>query len=791
MALTFGFYDSLNHDRLYNAQQMSAIFDGIINDGVFASVGSHFSVVPGTGMHVLVKSGRAWFNSTWTLNDSDIDLTIDAADSLLGRIDTVVLEVNSEQATRANSIKVVKGTAASTPAKPTLTNTTTVHQHPLAHITVAKNTTAITASMIEIVVGKTDCPFVTAILQTTDITNLFEKWENDFQTWFSTVRSTLDGDVALNLQNQIDANWRKTLRETTPPKIGLASTATPADMFDVLADVGNLHVWRKTVTTTEEVPAVPAGYTLGAVETLTDFMYSWDTTTSIPKVNAYYTNSIAVSADGAITTDFESLSTERLVTPDRTDDTYEAIKSIRNLRGNFVKFVRYYDLQNTFNSAYLNKVYYISNAAEAVYVEIDDTHISLNISGVQTVTGYPYTPAIPASTSVTYPVSTNRNAYQEGSDAKPAGYVLGDVVSGYLISSSNNVEFYLSDTVSVSDAGVVSVTGTNIVLLYNYQLDYVSQIKGKFITPRTSGAAISGVYFIPSDAAFSNKQENGATGLYCDKMQPVTGYPAIGGNIVDYVEKRTEVTESRIILKETTGADSTYTVTFETADSITFDSSGNPSLVNPQDLVLYFTIQGNYTITSTGGDYKGKYIKHKSDDKTKVTSFFPGDGNIGYVAEDAVTTVEQTSGTYKLTATITSGAYLISSTPVVHGDTMEYLGCLGDKARVQVLSYVGTGTQGASNPCSITADFPMKMVVYAFAENLTNSAPKYIYQILDWVSTSYSSKQGLGSDSNGTLMGKKSADSKTLSWYIDTSYTDQAWVQLNESGKKYTFLAIG
>lgn len=236
MALTFGFYDSLNHDRLYNAQQMSAIFDGIINDGVFASVGSHFSVVPGTGMHVLVKSGRAWFNSTWTLNDSDIDLTIDAADTLLGRIDTVVLEVNSEQATRANSIKVVKGTAASSPVKPTLTNTATVHQHPLAHVTVAKNTTAITASMIEIVVGKTDCPFVTAILQTTDITNLFAKWENDFQTWFSTVRSTLDGDVALNLQNQIDVNWRNTLKDATKMKLGLASDAVPDDAFNALIE---------------------------------------------------------------------------------------------------------------------------------------------------------------------------------------------------------------------------------------------------------------------------------------------------------------------------------------------------------------------------------------------------------------------------------------------------------------------------------------------------------------------------------------------------------------------------
>lgn len=204
MAVTYGFYDSLNHDRLYNAQQMSAIFDGIINDGVFMSVGNQFHTVAGTGMQVIVKSGRAWFDSTWTLNDAEYPLSIDAADVLLTRIDAVVLEVNSEVATRANTIKVVKGTPASTPAKPTLTNTATIHQHALAYVTVAKNTTAITNSMIEIVVGKTETPYVTAILQTTDITDLFKKWENDFQVWFETVRSTLDGDVALNLQNQIN-----------------------------------------------------------------------------------------------------------------------------------------------------------------------------------------------------------------------------------------------------------------------------------------------------------------------------------------------------------------------------------------------------------------------------------------------------------------------------------------------------------------------------------------------------------------------------------------------------------
>lgn len=215
MAVTYGFYNSLNHDRLYNAQQMSAIFDGIINDGVFMSVGNQFHTVAGTGMQVIVKSGRAWFDSTWTLNDAEYPLSIDAADVLLTRIDAVVLEVNSEIATRANTIKVVKGTPASTPAKPTLTNTAAVHQHALAYVTVAKNTTVITNSMIEIVVGKTETPYVTAILQTTDITDLFKKWENDFQVWFETVKGTLDGDVALNLQNQIDHCVKKADKATS------------------------------------------------------------------------------------------------------------------------------------------------------------------------------------------------------------------------------------------------------------------------------------------------------------------------------------------------------------------------------------------------------------------------------------------------------------------------------------------------------------------------------------------------------------------------------------------------
>ena len=34
MSLTSGFYNSLDGDRTYNAEQMSELFDGIINDGI-------------------------------------------------------------------------------------------------------------------------------------------------------------------------------------------------------------------------------------------------------------------------------------------------------------------------------------------------------------------------------------------------------------------------------------------------------------------------------------------------------------------------------------------------------------------------------------------------------------------------------------------------------------------------------------------------------------------------------------------------------------------------------------
>lgn len=205
MAFTCGFFNSENGDRKYNAEQMSAIFDGIIADGVFTTIGDHMAVSAGTGMQVLVGTGKAWFDHTWNVNDAAYPLAIAASDVTLSRIDAIVLETNHSDSVRLNKLRVVQGAVASSPAKPTLTNSEKVHQHPLAWVRVAPGVTQIAASAIENAVGTSACPFVTGIIATTSIDALFNQWNGEFDEWFDNLKAQLSDNVVANLQRQIDA----------------------------------------------------------------------------------------------------------------------------------------------------------------------------------------------------------------------------------------------------------------------------------------------------------------------------------------------------------------------------------------------------------------------------------------------------------------------------------------------------------------------------------------------------------------------------------------------------------
>lgn len=255
MSISSGFFNSLNGDRKYNAAQMSAIFDGLIIDGVFASIGTAFAVKAAGGLTVNVGIGKAWFDHTWTVNDSILPMTAPEAEVLLDRIDAVVLEVNGTESVRENTIKFVKGNPSSAPSRPTLTNEGNVHQYPLCYIYRKYGTAVINQADITPMVGTESTPFVTGILQTISLDELLGKWQDeldrftdarsqevddwiaqeesdftawfnkmkadlqqeqtvldqwiaseqaDFLAWYNQMKDQLSGDVAGNLQLEID-----------------------------------------------------------------------------------------------------------------------------------------------------------------------------------------------------------------------------------------------------------------------------------------------------------------------------------------------------------------------------------------------------------------------------------------------------------------------------------------------------------------------------------------------------------------------------------------------------------
>lgn len=441
-------------------------------------------------------------------------------------------------------------------------------------------------------------------------------------------------------------NKANLLKDATALTLGLTGDVVPNDMFNALAHAGDLHVWKKTVVTTDPIPEQPAGYNLGSK---TNFLIGTPSRSSQePYINVMYANTVSVSNDGTVNISGDSSSISGWYPSNGDSPNY------LQMRGKFIKITQfmYLDAPRTVD---MDTVYYIPNDAIATLPNYGSAYGEFRIE-MQKVTGYPYTPEIPAGTTVTYPVSTNRNAYQEGNDAKPAGYVVGDATSMKIISyaggSGYYVRFYTADSVSVLDSGALSIVEDNNSASLISKSSDGNELRGKYIKYHSSYQAsteiVSGmIYFVPSNAVFT--WSNGM--LICDKVQLVTGYPAIPA-----------------------------------------------------------------------------------------------------------------------------------------GTTIEYLGKLGDKARVQVVSYVGTGTYGIDNPTNITADFKMKfLLIYDFggsssAPGTKDSAPRaYAVEELKTEYTNY-----WGYVFQGGSYAKRSADGKTVSFYGWS--TDS---QGNNSGYRYFAIAIG
>lgn len=207
MAIRCGFFNSVDEDRLYSADDMNKPYELLVSNGVFATQqgtpSNYLQVYSESGLTVRIKAGRGIFFDKWFLSDSDLVLSIDPAEPTLSRIDSIVVRVDKTEDVRGASIIVKKGTPNSTPQPPALTRTDYVMEYRLANITLAPSVVSISQANIQDTRGLSECGWVTSLIQQLDTSTLYEQWQTGFDEWFRTVKETLSTATLIRSYNSV------------------------------------------------------------------------------------------------------------------------------------------------------------------------------------------------------------------------------------------------------------------------------------------------------------------------------------------------------------------------------------------------------------------------------------------------------------------------------------------------------------------------------------------------------------------------------------------------------------
>ena len=199
MAQKYGFFNSVNNDRVYDASDVAGFLKKFFTNGVF---NNSLGVSANDNMTVSVAVGNANINGYSYENTETLVLDIDESDSELGRIDSVIcrLDLTNRQIT----VQILQGQYATTPAQPNITRTGTIYDLRLANISVPAGTTRITTEMITDTRFGVDCGHVTQAVLELDTSEIFAQYTKYFNDWFNELQDELNSNQAGHLQNELN-----------------------------------------------------------------------------------------------------------------------------------------------------------------------------------------------------------------------------------------------------------------------------------------------------------------------------------------------------------------------------------------------------------------------------------------------------------------------------------------------------------------------------------------------------------------------------------------------------------
>ena len=198
MAQRYGFFNSVNNDRVYDASDVARFLKKFFTNGVFNNT---LQVRSNDNMTVTVSSGNANIEGYSYENDDNLILDVADADSTLSRIDSVILRLDLSN--RQITAMILQGSYASEPSQPSIVRTGGIYDLRLANISVPAETTRITSDLITDTRFTSDCGNVVGTVQQLDTNDVFQQYEAMFNNWFGELQAELDDNVAANLENQI------------------------------------------------------------------------------------------------------------------------------------------------------------------------------------------------------------------------------------------------------------------------------------------------------------------------------------------------------------------------------------------------------------------------------------------------------------------------------------------------------------------------------------------------------------------------------------------------------------
>lgn len=226
-------FNSLEHDRIYKAEDWAWYFATFIGNGVFPRPSDGLQVTAGSDMEINVNEGYAFINGYAFRNPVSRSIALDRAEGAQSRIDRVVVRWDLPQ--RDIYLAVLKGVPSAKPVAAEVTRSLEIWELALADIYVGKGVTSIRASNITdqrfnssvcgIVKGTVEEIDASAITKQFDdflveynqkVSEAYEQYtaqmalikteaEAEFNAWFGGIKENLSGNVAGNLQNQIDS----------------------------------------------------------------------------------------------------------------------------------------------------------------------------------------------------------------------------------------------------------------------------------------------------------------------------------------------------------------------------------------------------------------------------------------------------------------------------------------------------------------------------------------------------------------------------------------------------------